>query len=104
VVIACGWSRMATDMYAIGQPADGTAYMTAASALDGFRFVAIKHARAVLIQFGRTDPNIPEALRIELTRSTAGSVRRIDYDFGHELVNFGPARADRRNFLESRLA
>jgi len=104
VVIACGWSRMATDMYAIGQPADGTAFMTAASALDGFRFVAIKRARAVLIQFGRTDPNIPEALRIELTRSTAGSVRRIDYDFGHELVNFGPARADRRNFLESRLA
>jgi hypothetical protein len=39
-----------------------------------------------------------------LTRSTAGSVRRIDYDFGHDLVNFGPARADRLNFLESRLA
>ena len=56
VVIACGWSRMATDMYAIGQPADGTAFMTAASALDGFRFVAIKRARAVLIQFGRTIP------------------------------------------------
>jgi acetyl esterase/lipase len=46
VVIACGWSRMATDMYAIGRPADGATYMTAASALDGFRFVAIKRARA----------------------------------------------------------
>ena len=104
VVIACGWSRMATDMYAIGQPADGTAYMTAMSALDGFRFVAIKRARAVLIQFGRTDPNIPEAQRTELTRSTAGRTRRIDYDFGHDLVNFGPARVDRLSFLESRLA
>ena len=34
----------------------------------------------------------PPSTLTELTKSTVGSKKRIDYDFGHDLINFGQAR------------
>ncbi len=99
VAIVCGWSRMATDMVATGMPSDPRAYMGVVSVFDGYRFLAMPGQRRVLIQYGRHDPNIPTAQRAELTRSTAGTKIRKDYDAGHDLVALPAAAADRLAFL-----
>jgi hypothetical protein len=57
----------------------------------------------VLIQYGNRDLTIPDAQRTELAKSAVGSKRRIDYDFGHDLINFGQARVDRLEFLKTAL-
>ncbi len=99
VVIVSGWSRMSTDMAATAGVADVPAYLTTATILDGFRYVAIAGRRAILIQYGTQDPNIPQAQRIELTHTAVGHVTRTDYDAGHDLVNDPKAAADREAFL-----
>jgi dienelactone hydrolase len=104
VAVVCGSSRIATDMVAMGSPAQAPAYMAATSALDGYRFVAIPGRRRILIQFGRLDTSIPDAQRTELTGAAVGRVTRRDYDAGHDLVNNAPAAADRLAFLTSALA
>lgn len=104
VAIVCGSSRIATDMVAMGSPAQPPAYMAATSALDGYRFVAIPGRRRILIQFGRLDTSIPDAQRTELTRAAVGHVTRRDYDADHDLVNNAPAAADRLTFLTGTLA
>lgn len=103
VAVVCGWSRMATDMISMGGPADQRAYMSVVSSLDGYRYVAMPGARKIIIQYGRQDPNIPTAQRTELTRSSAGSMTRKDYDAGHDLINFAPAATDRQSFLAAAL-
>ena len=64
VAIVCGWSRMSTDMLDTAgrskTDAPAQAYLAAATALDGFRYVAIPGRREILIQYGRQDPNIPD--------------------------------------------
>jgi len=65
--------------------------------------VAMPGARKIIIQYGRQDPNIPTAQRTELTRSSAGSMTRKDYDAGHDLINFAPAATDRQSFLAAAL-
>jgi len=99
VVVLSGSSRVATDMFTLGSPAQPRDYMAAASAMDGYRFVAIPGHRQLLIQFGRQDDSIPDAQRTELVRSAAGHVTRRDYDAGHDLINYPEAAADRLSFL-----
>jgi dienelactone hydrolase len=103
VVIACARSRIASDMFQMGSPADAPGYMRASSTLDGDRFVAVPGARTVLIQYGRLDTTIPLGERDELTKATAGQHARHDYDAGHDLVAFAPATTDRLTFLTTTL-
>ncbi len=90
-------------MYQMGTPADGPAYMAASSALDATRFVAVPRARTVLYQWGTQDDSIPMAERTELVKATAGHTTRRDYDYGHDLINFPAATADRIAFLAAAL-
>ena len=100
VAIVCGWSRMSTDMADTASVADVPPYLDATTVLDGFRYVAIKGKRKILIQYGKQDPNIPQVQRTELTKAAVGaSVTRKDYDAGHDLVGNAPAAADRQAFL-----
>lgn len=103
VVIACARGRVAADMYQMGTPADAPAYMATTSSLDATRFVAVPRTRAVLYQWGTQDDSIPTAERTELVKATAGQVTRHDYDYGHDLINFPPATADRVAFLAAAL-
>jgi hypothetical protein len=107
VAIVCGWSRMSSDMLdAAGRsmtdpPAQ--VYLSAATTLDGFRYVGIPGRREILIQYGLQDPNIPTVQRADLVKSAVGSVQRKDYDAGHDLINDKTAAADRLAFLVSSL-
>lgn len=105
VAIVCGWSRMSTDMYDTATQEVGTPslsepdYLRQTTVLDGFRYVGIKGGREILIQYGRQDPNIPDAQRAELTAHATGHATRKDYDAGHDLVSAPAAAADRLAFL-----
>ncbi len=102
VAIVCGWSRMSSDMLDTAgrsmTDASAQAYLSVATTLDGFRYVAMPGRREILIQYGRQDPNIPDAQRAELTKYAAGTVSRKDYDAGHDLIDNAAAAADRLTF------
>ena len=100
VAIVCGWSRMSTDMADTASVADVPPYLDTTTVLDGFRYIAIKGKRKILIQYGKQDPNIPQVQRTELTKAAVGaSVTRKDYDAGHDLVGDASAAAGRQAFL-----
>jgi dienelactone hydrolase len=103
VVLASGTGRLSRLMYESAHPADARPYLDALSRFDGVHYVGLPGKRAVLLQFGRSDPSVATAEKDELTTLTTGTHERKDYDAGHDLLTVPAAVTDRLGFLHSML-